>query len=331
MKKYIIYIFLFSLLSCNKTVDNLDSNKLFTNVPTEISGLTFENRILESDKLHYYKYQYIYIGGGVAAADFNNDGLQDLFFTSNIYPNKLFLNKGNFKFEDISKQAGIIKRIGFDVGVSIADVNNDGFLDIYINRAGWYTGDEKLANMLYINNGDLTFTEEAEKYGLADKNRSISSTFFDYDKDGDLDVFITNAPTDFSLSGALLDLTQISNQKEKIISSKSSDKLYRNNGKGYFEDVSDKAGTIPDLGFGLHAQVSDLNNDGWQDIYVSNDFIMPDFAYINNGDGTFSDKKEELFKHISYYSMGADFADINNDGLSDLMVADMSPEDHVRS
>jgi hypothetical protein len=331
MKKYTLYLVLICLVSCNKGINDLDSNKLFTNVPAEISGVTFQNKILESERLHYYKYQYIYIGGGVAAADFNNDGLQDLFFTSNIYSNKLFLNKGDFKFEDITEQSGIVKRAGFDVGISIADVNNDGFVDIYINRAGWYTGDEKLANMLYINNGDLTFTEQAVKYGLADPNRSISSTFFDYDLDGDLDVYITNSPSDFNLSGTLLDLKQILKQKEKIEQSKSSDKLYRNNGNGFFDDVSEQAGILPDLGFGLHAQVSDLNNDGWPDIYVSNDFVIPDFAYINNGDGTFTDKKEELFKHISYYSMGGDFADINNDGLPDLMVADMSPEDYVRS
>uniref|UniRef100_UPI004047EDC5 FG-GAP repeat domain-containing protein n=1 Tax=Mariniflexile sp. TaxID=1979402 RepID=UPI004047EDC5 len=174
-----------------------------------MSGVIFQNKILESEQLHYYKYLYIYIGGGVAAADFNNDGLEDLFFTSNIYSNKLFLNKGNFEFEDITEQAGIVKRTGFDAGVSVADVNNDGFLDIYINRAGWYNGDERLANMLYINNGDLTFTEQASKYGLADTNRSISSTFFDYDKDGDLDVYITNAPSDFGLSGKIIDLSEI--------------------------------------------------------------------------------------------------------------------------
>ena len=330
--KYCFLIFNIALfISCGKSANNLNTNKLFTNVPTEISGVNFQNKILESEKLHYYRYLYIYIGGGVAAADFNNDGLQDLFFTSNIYSNKLFLNKGDFKFEDITEKAGIIKRTGFDAGVSIADVNNDGFVDIYINRAGWYTGNERLANMLYINNGNLTFTEQANKYGLADTNRSISSTFFDYDKDGDLDLYITNAPSDFNLSGALLDLEQIPNQKEKIENSKSSDKLYKNNGNGSFDDVSESAGILPDLAFGLHAQVGDLNNDGWLDLYVSNDFIMPDFAYINNGDGTFTDKKDALFKHISYYSMGADYADINNDGLPDLIVADMSPEDYVRS
>lgn len=330
-KPFILLALLALAISCGKSVDGLESGKLFTTVPEDITGVHFQNKILESEQLHYYKYLYIYIGGGVAAADFNNDGLEDLFFTSNIYPNKLYLNKGDFKFEDITERAGITKRTGFDAGVAVADVNNDGFLDIYVNRAGWYTGDERLANMLYINNGDLTFTEQAAKYGLDDTGRSISSTFFDYDKDGDLDLFITNAPADFNLSGALLDLDKIQEQKQKIAASRSSDKLYRNNGKGFFEDVSEQAGILADVGFGLHAQVGDLNNDGWLDVYVSNDFIMPDFAYINNGDGTFTDKKETLFKHISYYSMGGDFADVNNDGLSDLMVADMSPEDYKRS
>ena len=202
--KFGIVVF-FLMFSCQKSVDSLKTEKLFTKVPTSISGVTFENKILESEKLHYYKYLYIYIGGGVAAADFNNDGLEDLFFTSNIYHNKLFLNKGNFEFEDITLKAGIKKRVGFDVGVSVADVNNDGFLDIYINRAGWYQGDERLANMLYINNGDLTFTEQAEAYGLADTNRSIASTFFDYDKDGDLDLYVANAPSglDFQVKSSI--------------------------------------------------------------------------------------------------------------------------------
>ncbi len=323
-------IVLFLVFSCQKSIDSLQAEKLFTTVPTSVSGVTFENRILESKKLHYYKYLYIYIGGGVAAADFNNDGLEDLFFTSNIYHNKLFLNKGNFKFEDITLNAGIKKRTGFDVGVSVADVNNDGFLDIYINRAGWYKGDERLANMLYINNGDLTFTEQAEAFGLADTNRSIASTFFDYDKDGDLDVYIANAPSGFGLSGKIIDLEKIQ-QSEETNTFRSSDKLYNNDGHGHFIDVSIEAGILPDLGFGLNAQVGDLNNDGWPDIYVSNDFIAPDFAYINNGDGTFSEQRNELFKHISYYSMGSDIADINNDGFSDLLVLDMSPDDYIRS
>ena len=330
IRKIALFLSIGVLFSCNKSVSSLSTEKLFTSIPTEITGVTFENKVLESEKLHYYKYLYIYIGGGVAAADFNNDGLEDLFFTSNIYHNKLFLNKGNFEFEDITINAGIKKRVGFDVGVSIVDINNDGFLDIYINRAGWFKGEEKLANMLYINNGDLTFTEQAEKYGIADKSRSISSTFFDYDKDGDLDLYIANAPSGYSLSSKIIDLEEI--QKSiKTATFKGSDKLYRNEGNGTFKDVSVSAGILPDLGFGLNAQVGDLNNDGWPDVYVSNDFISPDFAYINNKDGTFSEGRNDLFKHISYYSMGSDIADINNDGYTDMMVLDMSPEDYVRS
>lgn len=329
-KNWIVFFVLTLLYSCNNQVDNLSSDTLFTKIPTEITGVTFENKILESEQLHYYKYLYIYIGGGVAAADFNNDGLEDLFFTSNIYHNKLFLNKGNFQFEDITIKSGIKKRAGFDTGVSVVDINNDGFLDIYINRAGWYEGDQKLANMLYINNGDLTFTEQAKLYGLADTNRSIASTFFDYDKDGDLDVYIANAPAEFDLSGKIIDINKIQSSK-KTQFFRSSDRLYNNDGKGNFTDVSVQAGILPDLGFGLNAQVGDLNNDGWLDIYVSNDFIGPDFAYINNKNGTFSEKRNSLFKHISYYSMGSDIGDINNDGFNDMMVLDMSPEDHVRS
>ncbi|MCX2679237.1 VCBS repeat-containing protein [Galbibacter sp. EGI 63066] len=330
LKCWGIFLIFMLLIACNKTAKDLPIDKLFTNVPAEVSGVTFENKILESERLHYYKYLYIYIGGGVAAADFNNDGLEDLFFTSNIYHNKLFLNKGDFKFEDITIKAGIEKRVGFDVGVSVADVNNDGFLDIYINRAGWFNDDKKLANMLYINNGDLTFTEQAKDYGIADTNRSIASTFFDYDKDGDLDLYVANAPAGFNLSSIIFDLKQVQDNKETL-TFKGSDKLYENNGDGKFTDVSSKAGILPELGFGLNPQVGDLNNDGWPDIYVSNDFITPDFTYINNGDGTFTDKRNELFKHMSYYSMGSDIADVNNDGLTDLMVLDMSPEDYVRS
>ena len=291
-------LILVSLVSCNKSIDDLPSDKLFTEIPADITHVTFENKIPESEKLHYYKYLYIYIGGGVAAADFNNDGRVDLFFTSNIYHNKLFLNKGNFVFEDITLGAGITKRVGFDTGVAIADVNNDGFLDIYICRAGWFKGDKRLANMLYINNGDLTFSERASAFGLADPNRSIAATFFDYDKDGDLDLYIANAPANFELSSKVLRLQNVQ-QDPKTLLFKGSDKLYRNNGEGHFTDVSTEAGILPDLGFGLHPQVGDLNGDGWPDLYVSNDFIGPDFAYINNHDGTFSQGRNELFKHIS--------------------------------
>lgn len=317
-------------MACKNDVEELPMEKLFTDVPAKITGVTFENRILESEQLHYYKYLYIYIGGGVAAADFNNDGLEDLFFTSNIYHNKLFLNKGNFKFEDITIASGIDKRVGFDTGVTVADVNHDGFLDIYICRAGWFNDDKRLANMLYINNGDLTFTEKAAEFGLADTNRSIASTFFDYDKDGDLDLYVANAPANFELSSKVLKLKTVEKDPKTLLL-RGSDKLYQNDGEGHFKDVSVSAGIKPDLGFGLNPQVGDLNNDGWFDIYVSNDFIGPDFAYLNNGDGTFTEGRNSLFKHIPYYSMGSDIGDINNDGLNDMVVLDMDPEDYIRS
>ncbi|NMH86748.1 VCBS repeat-containing protein [Flavivirga algicola] len=327
--KLIVWGFLI-FWSCSKTSKSIPNTHLFSAMPTEITSVEFKNKIVESEDLYYYKYLYMYIGAGVAAADFNNDGLEDLFFVSNLHQNKIFLNKGDFKFEDITVASGLPKTDGFNTGVTIVDINNDGYLDIYLNRAGWYEDNAKLANQLYINNGDLTFTEEAKLYGIDDANRSIASTFFDYDKDGDLDLYITNAPARFDLSGIILDQKNV--QKHPLTKTfKSSDKLYNNDGKGHFKDVSKIAGILPELGFGLNAQIGDLNNDSWPDIYVSNDFVGADFVYINNQDGTFTDNRDHLFKHISYYSMGSDIADINNDGLQDIMVLDMAPEDYFRS
>ncbi len=304
-------------------------DKLFTSISSTESGIDFKNTLVETLESNYYQYMYTYIGGGVAAADFNNDGLVDLFFTANAGDNKLYLNKGNFKFEDITENAGIEKRAGFDTGVAVADVNNDGFADIYISRGGWIDRDNRFANMLYINNGDLTFTEMAGPLGLADTNRAIHATFFDYDKDNDLDVYISNTP-DITSRTKVVDLKAV--QKDpKTLSLKGSDRLYNNDGTGHFTDVSLKSGILPDIGFGLNPQVGDLNNDGWPDIYVCNDFNIPDFAYINNGDGTFSEGRNELFKHMSFNSMGGDMADVNNDGLLDLMTLDMNPEDYIRS
>lgn len=306
-------------------------DKLFTTIPTEHSNVDFINKIVESEDFNYYNYIYSYIGGGVASSDFNNDGLVDLFFTSGVAENKLYLNKGDLVFKDITKSSGIVKQRGFDMGVSVADVNNDGFSDIYICRGGWFQEDAMFANLLYVNNGDLTFTERAEEYGLADINRSIASVFFDYDNDGDLDLFISNNPNITQRNTRnIVDLDEV--QKDpKTNLLKGSDKLYQNDGQGLFNDVSIKAGIMPDLGFGLNPQVGDLNNDGWLDVYVNNDFKIPDFAYINNGDGTFSESRNKMFKHMSLNSMGSDIADVNNDGLNDMLVLDMNPDDHVRS
>lgn len=322
--------------SCDVETVSSGADKLFTSIDASSSGVDFQNRLVETEEANYYKYMYSYIGGGVAAADFNKDGLEDLFFISNTFDNKLYLNRGDFKFDDISEAAGIEKRTGFDAGVSVADVNNDGWLDIYITRGGWNTENNAFANMLYINNGPkgddgaVTFTESASEYGLADDNRAIQATFFDYDKDGDLDVYISNTPDFEDRAAAIIDLVA-ARTDPNTLALKGSDKLYNNDGNGHFEDRTAQAGIFPDIGFGLNPQVGDLNDDGWLDIYVCNDFKIPDFVYINNGDGTFREGRNELFKHMSFNSMGSDIADIDNDGLLDLYTLDMNPEDYIRS
>ena len=305
--------------------------KLFTPVSSRESGINFVNKLEETLESNYFQYNYTYIGGGVATADFNNDGLIDIFFTSNLHDNKLYLNKGNFKFEDISKKAGIIKRDGFDTGVTVADVNNDGFLDIYLSRGGAVNTNNEFANMLYINNGDLTFSEKAASMGLDDDNRTINAIFFDYDNDNDLDVYVSNASDIISRRQTeVLDLVALRSDPETI-AQRGSDRLYNNDGYGHFTDVSKEAGIFPETGFGLNPEIGDFNNDGWLDIYVNNDFNIPDFAFLNNGDGTFTESRDKLVKHMSFNSMGGDIADINNDGLLDLMTLDMNPEDYVRS
>ena len=310
---------------------------LFTSLPFTHTGIKFQNKLVETESSNYYKYMYSYIGAGVATADFNNDGLEDIFFVSNQFEHQLYLNRGNLQFEEVAARAGIRKREGFDVGVTVADVNNDGFTDIYIARGGWNDENGAFANLLYLNNGpgaaggDIpTFTERAAEFGIADENRSIAAVFFDYDRDGYLDLYVSNSP-DFDDPGAeVVDLDGVA-ADPNTQSMKGSDRLYRNLGNNRFAEVSERAGIMPDIGFGLNPQVGDLNDDGWLDVYVCNDFRIPDFAYVNNGDGTFTDRRNELFKHLSFNSMGSDIADINNDGLPDLYTLDMNPEDYVRS
>ncbi|WP_298368278.1 VCBS repeat-containing protein [uncultured Lutibacter sp.] len=329
---------IFGVYSCEeskkvevKTEPNEIELKLFTSLDSKDSGVNFVNELEETLEANYFQYNYMYIGAGVATGDINNDGLIDLFFTSNSGQNKLYLNEGNFKFKDITISSGILNKPGFDTGVTFVDVNNDGLLDIYLSRGGWIDTDKRFNNLLYINNGDLTFTEKAEELGLADSNRAIQAIFFDYDNDNDLDVFISNAADIVSRNQTnAIDLKKL--QKDpNTIKLKGSDKLYNNDGTGHFTDVSITAGFLPETGFGLNPEVCDLNNDGWLDIYVNNDFNIPDYAYINNGDGTFKESAEELFKHMSFNSMGGDAADINNDGFIDLMTLDMNPEDYIRS
>ena len=305
--------------------------KMFSILSETETGIDFVNELEETVEANYFQYNYMYIGGGVASGDINNDGLIDLFFTSNSKENKLFLNKGDFKFEDITKNAGIKHIEGFDTGVTFVDINNDGFLDIYVCRGGWIDTDNRFANLLYINNGNLTFSEKGEEYGLADKNRSIQAVFFDYDNDNDLDAYISNAADIVNRNQTeVFDLKQLQNDP-KTLALKGSDKLYENDGTGHFKDVSLAAGIMPEMAFGLNPEVLDINNDGWLDIYVNNDFNRPDFVYINNQNGTFSEKREEVVKHMAFNTMGGDMADINNDGFLDLLTLDMNPEDYIRS
>ena len=329
-----IYFFAFQLFivsvllfSCNGKSTVSNGSKLFTRVPSEASGLDFVNELVETVDLNYYVYMDNYVGGGVAAADFNNDGLQDLYFISNTNHDRLYLNEGDLKFKDITESTGIVHIPGFQSGVAVSDINGDGFVDIYISRGGWE--EDKFENLLYINNGDLTFTEESVSRGLNDDNRTIHAVFFDYDNDGDLDVYNLNSPDFKKKETELVDLIEAQTYKETF-AKKGYDKLFQNDGNGFFKDVSVGAGIMPDIGFGLQPQVADINEDGWPDIYVCNDFRVPDFFYINNGDGTFTDKRNELIKHMSFNSMGADIADINNDGRQDIYTLDMNPDDYMR-
>ncbi|MCF6297297.1 MAG: VCBS repeat-containing protein [Flavobacteriaceae bacterium] len=323
--KYIAFLSLFlAVFACYDTNENSNlSTKLYIQIEPERSGIHFNNLLAENDSINYFTYPYIYMGGGIAIGDLNNDGLQDLFFTGNLVDSKLYINKGNLKFDDITLKAGIKTQNKWCTGVTMVDVNSDGFLDIYISVSGFKDVDR--SNMLFINNKDLTFTEEAENRGIADNGHSTQTTFFDYDNDGDLDAYIANYPqANFASSNAYYRF-QINNIKFE-----NSDKLLMNDGTGYFTDVTKKSGLLS-YGLSLSATVGDFNQDGWQDIYVSNDFATPDYFYFNNGDGTFTNQLKEVTNHTSFYGMGVDVADFNNDGLLDFMQVDMTPEDNFRS
>ena len=294
----------------------------FKPVPNNETGINFANIVKESPGLNIITYEYFYNGGGVGLGDFNNDGLVDIYFTGNMQTSRLYLNKGNWKFEDITTKAGVKGKKGWKTGVSIADVNSDGWLDIYVCYSGPVDKEER-TNELYINNGNLTFSEKAEKMGVADAGYSTQSVLFDYDRDNDLDLFVINHN---NKNFRNFDASFI----KKIVDPDAGDRLYRND-NNKFTDVTAAAGIISNpLGYGLGVSVSDLNNDGWPDIYVTNDYVEEDYLYVNNRNGTFSEKLKEQLGHISNFSMGCDIADINNDGWSDVFTLDMLPEDNRR-
>jgi enediyne biosynthesis protein E4 len=286
------------------------------------TGVTFKNILQESPTANVLTYEYFYNGGGTAIGDINNDGLEDLYFSSNMGSNKLYLNLGNFKFKDITESAGVSCKDGWKTGITMADVNGDGKLDIHVCYSGKGNA-EKRRNKLFINNGDLTFTNKAKELGLDDPAYSTQASFFDYDCDGDLDMYLLNHN--------VVVIREFEYAKAKETRHPlAGDKLFRND-NGQFTDVSSEAGIKGNpLGFGLGISVADINKDGWLDIYVSNDYVEPDYVYINNQDGTFSDKMTEYLQHLSYFSMGCDVSDMNNDALPDIFTVDMLPEDNKR-
>jgi enediyne biosynthesis protein E4 len=295
--------------------------QLFKLLSPSETGVTFANTITTNDSENIQNDPYIYNGAGVAVGDINNDGLPDLFFSGNMVSSRLYLNKGNFRFEDITERAGV-KTNRWCTGATMVDINNDGYLDIYVSVSGPAGSKGKdRRNLLFINNGDGTFTEEAEKYGIADTGFTTHAVFLDYDGDGYLDLFLlNNSPKDFARGEAdTHPLGVPSNSPEGW------NKLYHNNGNGTFTDVSAQAGILRKVGYGLGVVVADVNRDGRPDIFVSNDVAPNDVLYINNGDGTFTDRAGAWIKHGSFAGMGADIADFNNDGWPDILQMDMLP------
>ena len=323
-RKLIAAIILLGLVSCREEAKpGAGGDALFTALDAAETGVGFENTLDYDKDFNIYTYRNFFNGGGVAIADFDQDSLPDLYFTGNMRPNRLYKNLGGFQFEDRTESAGVGGTRAWSTGVSVADVNGDGWLDIYVCNSGDVAGDNK-QNELFINNGDLTFTEKAAEFGLADRGYSTHAAFFDYDKDGDLDCYLLN--NSYQAIGSFNLRKNERGERDEV----GGDKLYRNDG-GRFTDVSESAGIYGSvIGFGLGVTVGDVNLDGWMDIYVSNDFFERDYLYLNNGDGTFEEALTEQMRSISAASMGADMADINNDAYPEVFVTEMLPEPNHR-
>src|SRR6185437_3592522 len=311
---------LFTLISvsCNRHKD------LFTSLPASTTKIDFANNLEKRDLFGILYYLYYFNGGGVSIGDINNDGLPDIYFTANSYGhNKLYLNKGNFEFEDITDKAGVAGTADWCSGSTMVDINGDGLLDIYVSCVGNHHG-LKGHNMLFINNGNNTFTESSAQYGLDFSGFTTQVAFFDYDHDGDLDCYMLNQSHQPNQN-----IVDTSNRRK--FDQYAGDRLYRNDMNTplhKFTDVSAKAGIYQSsLGYGLGISIGDLNNDGWDDIYIGNDFHENDYYYVNNGDGTFTESGAKYFDHYSRFSMGNDVADYNNDGQLDVITADMLPQD----
>ncbi len=331
-KLFVLIFGLITLIACKKTDSSLGfQGKVFEIKNADETGVLFNNKIVETPAEHIYTFNYIYNGAGVGIGDFNNDDLQDLYFVGNQVSDKLYINKGNFKFEDISESAGIVNTNGWRNGVSIVDINCDGYLDIYVTRGGFKYDSTKNSNLLFINQKNLTFKEEAKAYGIADLGYSISSSFFDVDYDGDLDLFLTNRPDHWGIHEDEIVMVKDQFTKNKKYEPLVSNKLYINNGNGTFTDKSVEAGLYPSYGYGLCSVAGDVNGDGFQDVYVSNDFIENDYLYLNQGGGKLKEMVKNLTNHVPYYSMGVDFGDINNDGNDEIFAVEMRPDDYKRS
>lgn len=321
IKKLVLFSLI--IIGCSKEQTNKQpiEKVLFTEVDAATSGLYFSNDLNETGALNIIEYLYYYNGGGIALGDINNDGLDDIYLTANQKSDKLYLNEGNLKFKDISLTGNISQDSTWSTGVTMVDINNDGFLDIYVCKVGNYKT-LKATNELYINNGDTTFTEEAKKYGLDFSGFSTQASFFDYDQDGDMDMYLLNHSVHTTYSYGNTELRTKPNAL-------AGDVLYENtsvNGQIKFIDVTTKAGIYNSaLGYGLAIATSDVNNDGLIDIYIGNDFHENDYLYINNGDKTFTESSDRYFNHTSRFTMGVDVADINNDERLDLITVDMMP------